>query len=471
LSPHPRAGQVSEQAAGRNPDSGASSPGTPLKADQPPGESGPPGHQGGPGGRRWLAGLSLARQRQIYLLASGLSTAGSFAGLTAKSWILLQASGNPLILALHFATLSLPSLLLSGPAGVATDLLGCETVLIRAQWGLLGAALLGALAIPLLHGQAQVLMLLLSTLLVGVASIYELTARNKYSALLVEDPEKLGPYIASFSVVFNVGKLVGPPLGGWLLALTGPTTALALDAATYLLPIATLLGVLQPIRAAEHRSAPGRSASLSTAWRECGPVLRHVLRFTALATLVGFFHPGLAPLIARQVLGPSPQALGVYTSVLAAGSITGGMALQRNSAWLTARPGLLLGSCTLLTALAQLGMATSAGSLAMQLVMTFLIGAGTACLLAGTNLMGQVGAPMALRGRMAGLGQIAFLGGGGLSGIAAALLSTRIGLDGTFALLGGLGLVLGLGELARQGRLKLVPPAMLRSDESRAAPP
>jgi MFS family permease len=354
---------------------------------------------------------------------------------------------------------------------VATDLLGCETVLIRAQWGLLGAALLGALAIPLLHGQAQVLMLLLSTLLVGVASSYELTARNKYSALLVEDPEKLGPYIASFSVVFNVGKLVGPPLGGWLLALTGPTTALALDAATYLLPIATLLGVLQPIRAAEHRSAPGRSASLSTAWRECGPVLRHVLRFTALATLVGFFHPGLAPLIARQVLGPSPQALGVYTSVLAAGSITGGMALQRNSAWLTARPGLLLGSCTLLTALAQLGMATSAGSLAVQLVMTFLIGAGTACLLAGTNLMGQVGAPMALRGRMAGLGQIAFLGGGGLSGIAAALLSTRIGLDGTFALLGGLGLVLGLGELVRQGRLKLMPPAMLRSDESRAAPP
>jgi MFS family permease len=439
--------------------------------DQPPGGSGPPGHQGGPGGRRWLSGLSLARQRQIYLLASGLSTAGSFAGLTAKSWILLQASRNPLILALHFATLSLPSLLLSGPAGVATDLLGCETVLIRAQWGLLGAALLGALAIPLLHGQAQVLMLLLSTLLVGVASSYELTARNKYCALLVEDPERLGPFIASFSVVFNVGKLVGPPLGGWLLALTGPTTALALDAATYLLPIATLLGVLQPIRAAEQRSAPGRSASLSTAWRECGPVLRHVLRFTALATLVGFFHPGLAPLIARQVLGPSPQALGIFTSVLAAGSITGGVALQRNSAWLTARPGLLLGSCTLLTALAQLGMANSAGRLAVQLVMTFMIGAGTACLLAGTNLMGQVGAPMALRGRMAGLGQIAFLGGGGLSGIAAALLSERIGLGGTFALLGAIGLVLGLSELVLQGRSRLLPPATLRSDESHAAAP
>jgi MFS family permease len=112
-------------------------------------------------------------------------------------------------------------------------------------------------------------------------------------------------------------------------------------------------------------------------------------------------------------------------------------------------------------------MATSAGHLAIQLVMTFLIGAGTACLLAGTNLMGQVGAPMALRGRMAGLGQIAFLGGGGLSGIAAALLSARIGLGGAFALLGAIGLVLGLGELLLQGRLRLVPPLSLKSDESR----
>jgi MFS family permease len=400
-----------------------------------------------------------------------MSTAGSFAGLTAKSWILLQGSGNPLVLALHFATLALPSLVLSGPAGVLTDRLGCEVVLVRAQWGLFSAALLGALAIPLLEGQVQILALLLSTLLIGVASTYELTARNKYSALLVADPERLGGYLASFSVVFNVGKLVGPPLGGWLVALAGPTVALGLDAASYLLPIATVIWLLRPIRSLEQRSAPGQAASLGTAWRECGPVLRHVLRFTALATLVGFFHPGLAPLIARQVLGPSPQALGTFTGVLAAGSILGGVFLQRNSRRLIQRPALLLGSCTLITALAQVGMATAPGRLPVQLVMTFLIGAGTACLLASTNLIGQMGAPMALRGRMAGLGQIAFLGGGGLSGLCAALLSGWIGLGGTFALMGSVGVVLGLGELLRHRGLRLEPgTAALRSDGSRAAP-
>ncbi len=127
------------------------------------------------------AGLGRLRrhQRSSFLLASGLSTAGSFAGLTAKGWILLHGTGSPLLLAVHFAALALPSLLVSGPAGVATDRLGCERVLIRVQWALFAGGCLGALAIPLLQGRAQVALLLLSTLVVGVAGSFEQTARNK----------------------------------------------------------------------------------------------------------------------------------------------------------------------------------------------------------------------------------------------------------------------------------------------------
>jgi len=397
-------------------------------------------------------------QRTTFLVASGLSTAGSFAGLTAKGWILIDGSDNPLLLALHFAALALPSLAVSGAAGVLTDRLGSERVLIRAQWGLFGAGVLGAVAIPLSAGSLQMGLLLLSTLLIGIASTFELTARNKYCALLVDEPGQLAPYLASFSVVFNVGKLVGPPLGGWLLALSGPTTALALDAATYLLPIGTIVWLLLPNRSAEQTSSdegrPSSEATLRAAWDGCGPILRHVLRFTALACLVVFFHPGLAPLMARQVLDGSPQALGTFTSVLAAGSICGGLILQRHSRWLCNRPGLLLGVCTLLTGLAQIGLGSSRDAVS-GLAMTFVIGAGTACLLAGTNLITQVASPQRIRGRMAGLSQIAFLGGGGLSGLMAALLTMTWGLGPTAALLGGIGLALGILELVRRGSTRL----------------
>lgn len=405
---------------------------------------------------RWLR----QRQRNVFLVASGLSTVGSFAGLTVKGWILLDGTGDPMLLALHFAALSLPSLMVSGAAGVLTDRVGCEGVLIRAQWALLACATLAALALTLPRGPLQVGGILLSTLLGGVASTYELTARNKYTALLVERPEDLPGYLTSFSIVFNVGKLLGPPLGGWLLALAGPILALVLDAATFLGPIATLIWVLQPRRDLEQRSAPGVSVSLRAAWRECGPVLRHVLRFTAVACLVGFFHPGLAPMMAASVVGPSPLALGVFTSVIAAGSISGGVVLQRHSTWLAQRPGLLMGTSLVITAVAQVGMALGlqgGGSerQALGLAMSFLIGAGTATLLSGVNLMAQVGAPMVLRGRMAGLGQIAFLGGGGFSGLLAAGLTRGIGMATTIGLLGSLGLALGIVELACRGGMRL----------------
>ena len=111
-------------------------------------------------------------------------------------------------------------------------------------------------------------------------------------------------------------------------------------------------------------------------------------------------------------------------------------------------------SSDLLTSWAQLVMAYATQE-AIRLAMSFLIGAGTACLLAGSNLILQVGSPMVLRGRMAAMGQIAALGGGGLSGLVAALLTMRVGLDQTFALMGISGMVLALLELLGRRGLRL----------------
>ena len=345
---------------------------------------------------------------------------------------------------------------MSGPAGVRTDRVGCERVLVQAQWALLAASGLGALAIPLLEGTAQVLLLLCSTLLVGIAGAYELTARNKYCSILVEQPEQLAGYLTSFSVVFNVGKLVGPPIGGLLLAATGPAWALGIDAASYLLPIASVMFLLNPNRDREVRSSVGQDASLLNAWHHCGGTLQGVLSFTAVLCLIGFYHPGLAPLIAFDQLGPKPTDLGLFTSVLAGGSIVGGLVLQRNSQRFCRRPFLTLGGFGLITALAQLGMARTPGPV-FSLAMAFLIGAGTAGLLSSCNLISQIGSPQVMRGRMAGLSQIAFLGGGGISGLIVALMVMFSSLSTAFAVTGGLSAALAVLWMRKRGAKTLEP--------------
>ena len=98
-----------------------------------------------------------------------------------------------------------------------------------------------------------------------------------------------------------------------------------------------------------------------------------------------------------------------------------------------------------------------ASGVGISLAMTFLIGAGTAGLLSSCNLITQIGAPQVMRGRMAGLSQIAFLGGGGLSGLLAAVLVMATSLSNTFALTGGLGTVLALLWIVRRGNQRLEP--------------
>ena len=181
-----------------------------------------------------------------------------------------------------------------------------------------------------------------------------------------------------------------------------------------------------------------------------------MLSLTAVLCLVGFFHPGLAPLMAEAILGSDPRDLGIFTSVLAAGSISGGLVLQRNSARFCRSPFLTIGGFGLITAIAQLGMAAST-DVSVSLAMAFLIGAGTAGLLSSCNLITQVGAPQVIRGRMGGLSQIAFLGGGGLSGLLAAVLVLATNLTTTYALTGGVGVVLAVLWIWKRGRQRLEP--------------
>ena len=204
------------------------------------------------------------------------------------------------------------------------------------------------------------------------------------------------------------------------------------------------------------RSSGGQDASLLNAWQHCGGTLQGVLSFTAVLCLIGFYHPGLAPLIAFDQLGPKPTDRGLFTSVLAGGIIVGGLVLQRNSQRFCRRPFLTLGGFGLITAVAQLGMARTPGPV-FSLAMAFLIGAGTAGLLSSCNLISQIGSPQVMRGRMAGLSQIAFLGGGGLSGLIVALMVMFTNLSTSYAVTGGLSAAVAVLWIRKRGAKTLEP--------------
>jgi MFS family permease len=386
-----------------------------------------------------LLGRLRRQQNLFFLLAAGISSIGSFAGLITKGWLINETTHQPLLLAINFACLSLPALVFSQHAGVLTDRRGAEFVLIRAQWWLLLGSLVAALGYPLFRQATSfsIGVLIASTLVVGIASSYELTARTKYVSLLVPESH-LPSYLAQFSVVFNVAKLVGPPIGGFALAFLSAESALVLDSLSYLVPIGVICYLMTP-HPLTGDANQGQRITLRQAWQSASPQLQQSILFTALVSVIGFCHPALVPVMAKAYVGPTPTDLGWLTSIIALGSITAGLLLQQFSQQVTRYPRQFLALAAATTAIAQVGLFWQ--GVHWGYAMAFLIGAGTAGLLAGGSIIGQALSPLESRGRIAALTLIAGLGGGGISSLMAGSLVHHLGLNPTMGLLGLAGLL------------------------------
>lgn len=388
---------------------------------------------------RWLT-LLQRRQRQCFLVAACLSSIGSFASIVAKGWLIQNMTQQPLLLAVNFACLSLPAIFLSSHAGTLTDRLGAEPVLKRSQYFLLLGAIVSAIGYLLCSGWVigQVTALIGGTLIVGIASAYELTSRLKYVGLVVPEAILAG-YLAQFSVAFNVAKLIGPPVGGFALTFLHPSWVLSLNALSYLVPIAVINFVMQP-RSLTTEEQPHHRLTMAQAWRGITSQLRSITLFTGIASVIGFFHPAVVPLLAAAYIGSDPLSLGWLTASIAIGSITAGLLQQRFHEAVVARPRQMLILATAVTAIAQVGFALQPPDW-LALVLASWIGFGTAGLLAGANIIGQALSPWEYRGRVAGLTQIATLGGGGVSSLLAGGLISQLGLGITMAVLGCSGLL------------------------------
>jgi MFS family permease len=379
------------------------------------------------------------QQNLLFLLAAGISSIGSFAGLITKGWLINETTQQPLLLAVNFACLALPALVFSQHAGVLTDKRGSAFVLIRAQWWLLIGSLVATLGYPLFRQTAalSVGILIAGTLVIGVASSYELTARTKYVSLLVPESQLPG-YLAQFSVVFNVAKLVGPPIGGFALAFFSAESALVLDSLSYLVPIGVISYLMTPRRLTGDANH-GQRITLLQAWQAASRPLRQSIGFTGLVSVIGFCHPALVPVMAKVYVGPTPTDLGWFTSNIALGSIAAGLLLQRFSRQVTRFPRQFLAIAATITAIAQIGLFWF-GSVSGY-AMAFLIGAGTAGLLAGASIIGQALSPLEARGRVAALMLIAGLGGGGISSLLVGVLVNTLGLSPSMGLVGFSGLI------------------------------
>jgi MFS family permease len=388
-----------------------------------------------------------------------ISVAGGQMQTAAVLWHVNEISGEPIALGGVGLVRLLPILLFSLIAGAVADVVNRRLLMLVTQ------VILSVLALTLglltLRGIDSLPMIYLILALSAAVSAFDLPARQSLVPNLVPR-ELLTNAFSLTSIAYQVGSIVGPAIGGLVLANFGIAYAYYFNAFSFIAVIIALLliGHVPQEKIKKVVSSSSEASRGPSIWQSVRQGLRFVFNQPIILSsmLLDFFATffsnaiTLLPIFAKDLLGVGPEGYGLLVSAPAVGA--GIMAVVLAFIPKIRRQGQIL-----LIAVVGYGVATILFGLSRTFALTFfaLMMTGLTDSLSAIirNTMRQIQTPDNLRGRMTSINQIFFMGGPQLgemeAGIVAQLLGPTISVvtGGIGCLLAVLGIALRFPQLRK----------------------
>jgi MFS family permease len=327
-----------------------------------------------------------------------LSRMGSWISRVAQAWLVLQLTNSSFSLGLVTALQSLPITFLALFGGVLADRFPKRPVLIITQSIMAIDSLI--IAVLITTHQIQIWHLYILASLLGLATAFDNPTRQAFVSEMV-GPENLPNAIALNSSLFNAARIVGPAVGGLLIAAFTIDIPFYIDAVSFLAVIAGLI----LMRPAEFHDvpAPVRGPVFArmregVAYAVQTPAVLLPLLMLAFIGTFGYNFTVILPLIAKYVLGIGALGFGGLTTSIGIGALTGALTI----AYLN-RPSerFLLIAATSFTLL--LGLLALSTRLPLTIAILLILGFASISYTATTNTRIQMTAPSPLRGRVMSL--------------------------------------------------------------------
>lgn len=371
-------------------------------------------------GRR--APLAPLRSRDFRLLWFGsfVSQAGSQMHVVAVSWQVYQLTQDPLALGGIGVARIIPLLLLALGSGVLADAVDRRKLMIWSQTAMMLCATALALASSL--GIVTIWWIYIITALSSAAGTLGMPARQAIIPNLV--PREQLPSALSLNLIsFQAATILGPTIGGLLIAWAGVSAAYWIDAASFLAVIAALIvmrvGQVRP----EQRGITFSAALEGLAFVRRSPLIWSTMLLDFLATFFGSATL-LLPLFATDVLRVGSQGLGLLYAAPSVGAVVA-------SSFLSVRGPLPKQGLVLLWAVMLYGLTTLvfglSSSLWLSLLMLMGVGASDTVSMVVRGTVRQLTTPDEMRGRMTAVGMLFFAGGPQLGEIEAGVAARLMG--------------------------------------------
>jgi MFS family permease len=388
--------------------------------------------------------LAIPNYRR-YLRGQSVSLMGTWMQMTAQAWLVLTLSNSASALGVIIALQTLPVLILGPYGGVIADRVNKLRLMISLQTAMgVQALILGILTVT---GEVRLWQVGVLAALLGLNNAFENPARQSFMLEMV-GRDSLRTAVSLNSTMVNLARVVGPAIGGVLIATTGVGVCFLINAASFIVVIWTLVRL--------DRSAITPSTPLARGKGQLREGLRYVastpelgipLLMMALAGVFAFEFQVTLPVLAKQALDQGSEGFGLMTAAMGVGAVGGGLLVAARG-----KTGLR----PLTIAAAAFGvvllLAAMAPTLPLALGALVLVGWGSVTFMAIGNTTLQLAAAPEMRGRVMSLWFVAFQGstpiGGPLLGWAMGWAGARVGLG-----VGGVAclVVAGIGLLAAAG--------------------
>jgi MFS family permease len=385
------------------------------------------------------------RNYKLFFSGQSISLIGTWMTRIATSWLVYRLTGSAWLLGVVGFAGQLPSFVLAPFAGVLVDRWNRHRLLIVTQVLALLQSL--AMAILALTGLIKIWHVILLSIFQGLINAFDMPARQAFVVEMVEKRDDLANAIALNSSMVNAARLLGPSIGGVIIAAVGEGWCFMVDAISYMAVIASLLAMKLTPRPMLPANGANVLEQLREGWSYAfgfAPI-RDLLLLLALVSLVGMPYTVLMPVFANEVLDGGPNTLGFLMAASGVGALGGAL-------FLASRKSVLgLGKYIPLMAAAFGGglIAFSfSRSLWLSLLLMVVTGLGFMVQMAASNTILQTIVDEDKRGRVMSFYTMAFMGTAPFGSLLAGSVAERIGAPQTL-FFGGLCCVLGALWFAR----------------------
>ena len=365
---------------------------------------------------------------RLFFAGQSISLIGTWMQQIAVSWLVYRMTNSAFLLGLVGFSSQISTFLLAPLAGVIADRHHRHRLLLITQ----SLAMLQAIVLYVLYATHTIAVwhIILLSFFLGAVNAFDIPVRQAFTVDMINDREDLSNAIALNSSMVNAARLIGPSIGGILIALFGEGTCFLINALSYIAVLFSLVMMKLPRweRSSRHKESVMLQLREGFLYAFNFMPIRTILMLLSVISLVSGGVQALMPVFARDIFHGGSRTLGLLMASSGLGALTGAI-------YLASRKNVLgLGKIIAWTAaLFGTGVIIFSRTSLLAIAMPILLfsGFGMMVQMASSNIILQTIVEEDKRGRVMSFYTMAFMGLSPFGSLFSGVLAAKIGADNT----------------------------------------